>query len=626
VKADPDAPDQPSTSPEAAGLYARRRVLGYSLSQAKASVPGLVAIGGVVAWLGLRAGVGVHAWVFLAWACGVALWRLAALARLGRHSDLPGAMQSMDVQALGRLEWQIQANMLVSGLGWAYATLTFHARMDAVSGSVLVMLVAANLASAAFLTAPVGRSFLLLALPPCAALEAVMLMRGDAVSLVVAALVVVFLASMWRGAGLLREVTMLAFEREHDMAVANDDLRAATREAEAAIRAKTRFLATMSHELRTPLNGLLGALDLLHHSVLAPREHRLVGLARTSGAGLLTVLDDVLDYARIDADQVSLNPQPIHPRELAESVVALFAASAHAKGLRLAARVGDTVPSRILADEQRLRQVLANLVGNAIKFTDHGSVELTVDRSSRSDDALRFEVRDTGIGIEAHDQSRLFAPFQQVHQGDSRRHGGTGLGLAISQRLVAAMGGRIELHSQPGQGSCFAFELALPASSPVAALEAPATAAQTPPAPAADARHAGRCVLLVDDNEVNRLLAYELLQLLDLTVRVANDGHEALAELEQGGIDLVLMDCQMPGLDGYEATRRWRDIERQRQLPRLPVVAMTANITEEDLDRARACGMDDELLKPYTFRQLEDLLRRLLIAPGKAGPEPAPGR
>lgn len=614
MKAEPDAPAQSPRAPDAAALHARRKALGFSLSQAKASVPGLVAIGCVVAWLGLRAGVGGHAWVFLAWACGVALWRLATLTRLGNGGDLSAAMQAMDAEDLRRLEWQIQANMLVSGLGWAYATLTFHARMDTVSGSVLVMLVAANLASAAFLTAPIGRSFLLLALPPCTALVAVMLMRGDAVSLVVAVLVPVFLASTWRGASLLRDVTLLAFRREHEMAVANTELRAATQEAEAAIRAKTRFLATMSHELRTPLNGLLGALDLLKRARLEPREHRLVSLAHTSGNGLLTVLDDVLDYARVDADQVTLNPQPTDPRALAESVVALFAATAHAKGLQLAARVDAEVPECILADEQRLRQVLANLVGNAVKFTDQGSIDLTIDRAAASHPALRFEVLDTGMGIAAHDQSRLFVPFQQVHQGNSRRHGGTGLGLAISQRLVAAMGGRIDLHSRPGQGSCFAFELLLPAVAPPAET----ATAPVPPATAVDPRIAGRCVLLVDDNEVNRMLACELLGVLGLRIRVANDGHEALSELERGGVDLVLMDCQMPGMDGCEATRRWRDIERQRKLPRLPVVAMTANITREDLDRARASGMDDELLKPYTFRQLEDMLHRTLIGPEQA--------
>jgi CheY-like chemotaxis protein len=356
------------------------------------------------------------------------------------------------------------------------------------------------------------------------------------------------------------------------------------------------------------MNGLLGALELLGQAPLAQAQQRLVDIARSSGSGLLAVLNDVLDYAKLDADQVAIRPQPTELRALVASVVALFSAPAHAKRLVLRGQVDDTVPPWVQADTQRLRQVLLNLVGNAVKFTDTGEIALRV---GPADGGLRFEVRDTGIGIEPQACKQLFEPFLQVHDGSDRSHGGTGLGLAISQRLVRAMGGDIAVDSTLGAGSCFGFTLALPlAQAPVAEAPVDTTTLGLPPA-------AARCVLLAEDNDVNRVLAVELLKVLDVDVVVAVDGLQALDRLHQGGIDMVLMDCQMPRLDGYEATRQWRAHEQAAGLPRLPVVALTANVMSEDIERTRQSGMDDLLGKPYTVEQLRAVLRRWL--PGHGG-------
>jgi CheY-like chemotaxis protein len=297
---------------------------------------------------------------------------------------------------------------------------------------------------------------------------------------------------------------------------------------------------------------------------------------------------------------------PTELRALVMSVADLFIASAHAKHLMLRHQVGEQVPRWVLADAQRLRQVLLNLVGNAVKFTDQGEVSLSV---SVVPEGLRFEVRDTGIGISAASLGGLFEPFHQVHADSDRSHGGTGLGLAISQRLVQAMGGLIDVHSVPGAGACFGFSLRLEE------IGAPESALEAASRPAPQLPHLHGRVLLVEDNEVNRMLAIELLQLLHVDVVVAENGAQALDLLAQAGCDLVLMDCQMPGIDGYETTRQWRLQEADSGRSRLPVLAVTANVMTEDFDRARAAGMDDFLGKPYSVEQLAAMLQRWLPAP-----------
>jgi len=576
----------------------RRAALAFTLSQARMTVATMLMVVGLVAWLAWQTGAVGSVAVFVAMGLLSGAWRLLVLRHLGDPSAL-------DEASLKRLEFQIQANMLFGGLMWTYATFTLYPRMDLAASSLYVINQVATVTFAAFFMSTVGRGFALFALPMTLSGMVVNLMLDRPGAHALAGLIGIYMFVMMRASNRFRDITLLAFRRGFEAQQTNAELRQAMAAAEVAGRAKTRFLATMSHELRTPLNGLLSALELLSRAPLEAAQKRLVGIAHSSGSGLLAVLNDVLDYAKFDADQVTLRLQPVDLRALVDSVVALFSAPAHARGLALRGEVSPEVPAWVLADSQRLRQVLLNLVGNAIKFTDSGRVTIGLHRV---DAGLRFEVVDSGIGIDPADCARLFEPFQQLHEGSDRSHGGSGLGLAISQRLVQAMGGRIEVDSVAGAGSTFGFTLAL-------------ADAEAPPAEPAKAEMVGHLgdagararVLVVEDNEVNRVLAAELLALLGVEVVLAEDGAQALDRLRQGGVDLVLMDCQMPTLDGYEATRRWRALEQGggRQA-RVPVVALTANVMPNDVDQAMAAGMDDLLGKPYTVEQLRGLLERWL--------------
>lgn len=584
-------------------LLARREAVGHALEQARYTVVSLWIVMSAVAWLGFHAGLVWQPGTFLGLGLANGLWRMMAVPRFGDAMKLTA-------QRVMQVERQVQANMLFSGLSWAFGSLAIYPHLAPAEAMVYVSIVVGNVSAAAFLTSTVGLSYPLLAVPSMLSLLAWELYRGGPNSLLLAALLTVYLVVMLRAGNHLRATTLLSFLRGHEMAQTNRVMQQAMVDAEAAARAKTRFLATMSHELRTPLNGLTAALELVARSELQASQRRLVDIARSSGSGLLAVLDDVLDYAKLDAEQPTIRALPTDLRALVQSAIDLYSASALAKHLVLRSEVDPAVPGWVLVDAQRLRQVLLNLVGNAVKFTDRGEVLLRLRGVA---EGLRFEVRDTGIGIAAASQGELFEPFHQVHADSNRSHGGTGLGLAISQRLVQAMGGQIDVQSGLGEGACFGFTLALPpAPAPQDLL--PDATGQASALP----RLQGT-VLLVEDNEVNRLLAVELLQLLQLEVQVAEDGAQALAMLPQCRCDLVLMDCQMPGIDGYQATRQWRRQEQAEGRKRLPVLALTASLMADDMDLARDAGMDGFLGKPYTVEQLAELLQRWLPARAPTG-------
>lgn len=373
--------------------------------------------------------------------------------------------------------------------------------------------------------------------------------------------------------------------REQELARARD-------EAEAANRAKSQFLAMMTHEIRSPMNAVLGMLDLLQHAQLEPQQQTLLGHATHSARLLQTIIDDVLDFSKIESHTLEFHCETLLPTQLCQSLIEPLQERARSKGIALRWRVGEAVPPQLQGDPVRLSQVISNLLGNAVKFTSQGSVLLQLDWHEQR---LRVSVTDTGIGISAEDQALLFEPFSQVDSSATRRFSGTGLGLAISKRLVELMGGEIRLQSAPGQGSRFWFEL------PGMALPCECSSRPEPDQlPIQDLD-----VLVVEDSPVNQLVVSLMLQKLVSRVRLAANGLEALAQVAEQQPDLILMDMRMPQMDGLEATRRLRELGCK-----VPIVALTANAMAEDRARCLAQGMDDFLAKPISLMRLRECLQR----------------
>jgi len=394
---------------------------------------------------------------------------------------------------------------------------------------------------------------------------------------------------------------------------ANADLSRANAELEQATQAKSAYLATLSHEIRTPMNGVIGLTSLLQDTSLTPQQREYVDAIQASGEALVTLINDILDLSKIEAGQLTLEQRPLDLRRLVREVVGLFAAQARERGLDLRAQIDAAVPEELVGDALRLRQVLANLVGNAIKFTNRGAVKVRVAMIAQDEGGvlLRIAVCDTGIGIAPEARARLFEPFAQADPATARRYGGTGLGLAICKQLVELMGGRIDVESAVGQGSTFWFTLRLPRQ--VAAAERPPAAPQIGPGSrTAEGAERGR-VLVAEDNAINRLVAVGLLQSLGYAVETAEDGRQAVEAVRQGHFDLVLMDAHMPELDGFAATAAIREQERAAGRGRhTPIVALTADAQPQDVEKSLAAGMDDHLTKPVTRERLAAVLERWL--------------